>query len=515
MPVRVSLTIPRVTPIVDEIESARAGEVVAPESPRELLAALRRVCDRRATYMPGVRRLQERYEYRGLYDAAFSFMRQPPPGISATERRQWSEDERGSRRQVVDRYFRNNVLLSLVAAGAAAANFLLHPVLARYLSVEEYGEIQAMFALVAVVSVVPAWLAGVATGAVSGADERDVRGIHARMLQAAALRDAALLMTALVGLSLLVAAGPISHVLRFDSVAPLIGFAVISLATIPVLFRGVLLGAYKRYYEHAVTQLVQSGSRVVLATSAVLGGLRSAGVIVAAVVAQGVAYVYAYVYANRKSPVGARSIGFVGWRIESRLSRKLRSVAADAVVAATFIFFTVTDVVMVRFFFDRPISGEYAGVAIVGRIALFAAGLGGGILSASGRPGDPNIYSPAALWRALRTSGLIAGVVIVGFSIYDSELVSLIVGQRYAASAELLPSLGLLMLATILANDLFAYQITRNRGLVVLAALIGVVTTVVLSLYDHSNTAAIVRAYTAGALIAALVSCGALLRRAP
>jgi hypothetical protein len=193
----------------------------------------------------------------------------------------------------------------------------------------------------------------------------------------------------------------------------------------------------------------------------------------------------------------------------------LRSVAADAVVAATFIFFTVTDVVMVRFFFDRPISGEYAGVAIVGRIALFAAGLGGGILSASGRPGDPNIYSPAALWRALRTSGLIAGVVIVGFSIYDSELVSLIVGQRYAASAELLPSLGLLMLATILANDLFAYQITRNRGLVVLAALIGVVTTVVLSLYDHSNTAAIVRAYTAGALIAALVSCGALLRRAP
>ncbi len=160
------------------------------------------------------------------------------------------------------------------------------------------------------------------------------------------------------------------------------------------------------------------------------------------------------------------------------------------VTLSTFCFTGIIniDLVLVKHFFSPEDAGNYAAVAILGRSIFY---LPGAIILAMfpmvSESHTLNKDTHGLLNKALLFTLLLSGVGLVLFFVFPSQLMGLLMGKKFIATAPLLRIFGLAMLPFALLNILINFNLAKHSTKFVYTLVFGCLLEVFL-MYLYHNT---------------------------
>ncbi len=216
--------------------------------------------------------------------------------------------------------------------------------------------------------------------------------------------------------------------------------------------RGVLQG-WTRFPRLAVTYQAEMWSRLLISVLLVGIGLGVNG----AVLAIGLSFVTAWLFARR---VGAQVP--TAEQIAPELRREMLYFAGPVLIAQLGqILINNSDILIVRHFFPAESAGQYAALALIGRIVFFATW---SVVTAMlpiaaqrhrrGEPHRPLLY--ASLGAVLAVSLVIVAATVL----FPTAIVNVLFGSAYLAVAPLLWLYALATMFFALANVIITYRLS-------------------------------------------------------
>jgi O-antigen/teichoic acid export membrane protein len=355
-------------------------------------------------------------------------------------------------------------------------NYGYQMLMARMLLPTEYGVLASLLAMFMILSVIsPAFQLSAAkytaTARTEGG-ETQIRALWEHFLKRA-------LVAGLVGSVLALALLPmLSRLLHIDSIGLLVLLAASFLFALALPVNMGVLQGLQRFAMLSVGMLGTTFIRIALGVSLVALGLGVYGAFLPLLV--GSIVVFGLTLAPlRKLPRGDASPPVAGWAAY---------IGWTSLALGAFVVLANMDMILAKFYLDADAAGEYAAVAVLGRIVLFAPV--GAIFVMFPKTADRSL--PSSTRRALLALSLLytlatAGVVLAAYALFPSAIVSALVGDQYAPiSSSLLPYAGG-MLGLAVAFLLIHYSLSINRTTVAYAVMAAVVVQLALTLAFHSN----------------------------
>lgn len=438
----------------------------------------------------------------------------PPPSVLTVEESpaRPADDGRSSSRLVA-----NNAVLFVGAGAASALNYLFHPVLGRILSVQQFGEVQALNSILVQLLISFAVLQIIVVNVVGNLRRS---GDSAAFVQA--IEKVIMAAGVMIALAVAVSSSLIRHALQLESVTPVLLIApAFGLGAIRSVRTG-LLQAQQRFGSVSAVEITAGGSRLVLAGSLAAFGFGTAGATLGLVASMPLAILTATHLgrqalryrdtAERSAEPKPDDTTEPTEPTEHGVVAQLRPHARFAIRAAWTALlvgmFVNGDNLVAKLVFDPETAGEYAGVSIISRIVFFVtASVAAVLLTSVKTETDPreNLRSYAQSAAILAVP---ATAAVVLFTLAPDLIVRLLVGDAYTEYSEVLPSLALAMLGFALVNLIVSFHLAvRDPGIgpVVTLALASMIAIV---LAEHGTPNELARSVMIGSGVAFTLCLG-------
>lgn len=400
-----------------------------------------------------------------------------------------------SRRSALVRALAAPLLFAVVIQNVG--NLLLHAILGRYLTADQYGALGTVLSLMVLLTVplgalqVAASKSAAAGPAVASVQRRSVRSLAL----AGILATAAVCLLAPLAVSAFHLSSPVDALL----LGPFVGVSIV-LAVV----RGRLLGLDQRRGVRAVavTFIVSTVVRLVISLAA-LSTLGTTGAIVGTLVGESLALGYA-LFALRSTAAAATRpaaanpwlrAGDVGW--------------SGLAIGGLFLFTTI-DLFLARHYLDGGESGGYVAAATIGKtlLALPAAALAAAYprMVAAGT-------GPGRVAELRRTGIVVSGLALVAATVvalFPGLVLSALYGSSFADQSDVVRILAIVAgLSSVVSVATYALLAVGSR--LSLLPWLGAVLEVVAISKWHDSASSIAMA-SAGALVITLLVCvGALM----
>lgn len=394
-----------------------------------------------------------------------------------------------------DAFFRNSAISFSMSMVAGALSYLFHPILARLLTLEDYGEVQVLLSLYSNIVVIISVFSLAVVNIVANSDDHDHGDSVRRTRLVTMLRNMVFMLAMILFAVMVLMSGALASFFRFESIAPILILAFTFPATIPLAFRRAYLRGTQRFFELGVSQVIDNAVRVAFAGLLAYAGFRAGGAMASILVAQAAAFVYAYMR-TREGSRYAKGVG-MGWR-DPTVREELRFSAIILGVTLSAAFFTVGDMLIVKRYFDPATVGLYGGVATVARIAYYVTGPVAAVLVPSVKLRAPKVENTVVLLKALGLILAMSGAVAAVFALFPSFTVRLLVGERFLDHARMLVPLSALMVVTALVIPVLSYHLALRQRFVAFVGVAGVAAIIVMCAVDHGSVEAVVRNFTVG-----------------
>lgn len=391
-----------------------------------------------------------------------------------------------------------SVLMLISTTIVNAGNYLYNLILGRWLGPAAFSDLSLIVTLMLMVTFVTVTLqmtaAKFAAGYEARGDSAEIRGLH-RWLSTWAWGSG-------IVLALLLALGSPLWQRLFSTESPW-PFVILALG-IPVYFvqgidRGVLQGQIS-FVRLAVTYQVEMWARLAFGLLLVAMGFS----VIGATAGITLSFVATWLVSRRVTD----SLGPDGTLSKSE-QRNVMVFAWPVIVAnVSQILINNSDIILVKRFFEPELAGEYAALALIGRIVFFATWSVVvtlfPIVAQRHETGEPHRM---LLWTGL---GLVLGVsaVIVGATIVmPTWIVTVLFGEAYLAIAPLLWLYAIATMLYALANVVINYRLSaENRLGTYIAVVAGVAQVGGVALFHASQRqVVIVQIIIMGTLLAILL----------
>lgn len=397
-----------------------------------------------------------------------------------------------------DKFFRDNAVFFIGSMVIAVLNYLYHPVLSRMMSVEEFGEVQAILSLTYLTGIL---LTAFGTVAVNIAANH---GNHMDDAHRSSLSQMYRLAVFLVGsfaLGILAVSPYLKEQLQFDSVLPFLPLVLILLLGIPYTFYSSYLRGVGRFGDVSISGILMAGGKLTFGFLLVAVGLGVFGAILALALANILAQVYVQIRSRKLGRLSLREkISFSG------MFRGELSYGGLVLVALGYItFLYASDVIAVKYFFDPEAAGIYSGIATVARIIFFVTGSVSAVLLSAIKLDASREDNLAVLKKAFAIVLFLGMGTLLVFVLFSSSVVTILVGGRYAVAAELLPLAGLYIFLVSLVNLWYTYYLALRDRRIILVSAVSVSVTIGLLAFNHGSIPAILTDYALGTATALLL----------
>ena len=385
-------------------------------------------------------------------------------------------------------YFTGSMILGVI-------NYAYHPVMSRLMTVEDFGETQAIISLSLLSGLFLGFYPSLVTNHVANnQDGEELNDFLAGVFT--------LVLPISIGIFLLVIlfSGALQRFFYFSSPYPLFSLGVLYLFSVNASFRSSYLHGRKRFSTVSLASITQAGSRLFFAVVLVLLGWRVFGAITALVLAQicGLAYLY---LRTRKSikikTVSVKHLPIV-W---GKLKPYLPYAGLLLIATMTITFFYSADVLFVKRFFPPAEAGLYSGIASIARVIFFLTAPIGGVLFPSIIMKNGHHENARLLIKSLLVVAVLGGAFWLIIWQASAFVIKTFIGVRYLDQALLLPLLGLLLLSVSLANILVMYYLALRQYFILYACLAGAVLTIILMLIRHQTLEQVIYNFLFGSLI--------------
>lgn len=373
-----------------------------------------------------------------------------------------------------DPFLRQNAIFFAGSMVVAVVNYAYHPMVSRFLSVRDFGEVVTLLSLSAQFGVVIGIFGTVATN-IRVRGERIVAG-RSMLLE---LQSFAVILAGVASCLLLAGTPYLTRVLSFHSTSPFLVLSAILLVSVSYNFASSGLQGARRFGELSIASFIMAIGRLLFGILFVVLGWNTLGAVAGIFIAQLVALFYIL----RIHTDDAGTDVFVRPHFDTLFLAELKY--GLLVFAGTgFITLLYTaDVIAVKYFFDPTIAGMYGGIETIARIIFFATGSIAGVLfpslsqSHTSQENLRNFRKAVILTLVVTCSGLF----VLWF--FPKLVIGLMLGERYLPLANLLPKLALVVSLTSLLNIFMIYFLALRKvqllflgmtGTVLLALSIGV-----------------------------------------
>lgn len=383
-----------------------------------------------------------------------------------------------------DHWMRGTLVLTFLNLTGAALNFLVHPILARFLSVVEYGEYQSILSILMFFSIVSIVYYTMMTKAISTARTIvDLKHIYKHGMRRG------ILLGLIVCLVLSMIIPFLSPLLRLTSVSllPILLFALFW--TLPFNINQAVINGTQQFTAFAVGNFSEQGFRlfwILVFISAF--GWRLPGVAFALGLGTVCAFFVSRVFVRRSLTTSVTDPSV------AELEIKMPELLLISCFALSTQFVINFDMLFVKAVFSPNEAGYYGALLTIGRIVFFL----GYASSITLLPVVARMKSKRngqvfhALLKALSLSILLALPGVLVFSLFSKSAVLLLFGPSYLPIASFVPLFTLIMLLLALINILAQFFLALNRrdGLVILLG--GIFLEIALFLWRHESLEQIV-----------------------
>jgi O-antigen/teichoic acid export membrane protein len=397
-----------------------------------------------------------------------------------------------------DRFFRNNLVFFVGTLIVGALNYAFHPILGRMMSASDYGEVQALLALVVQVGVFQGMFGIVIINIVAnGGNDEDKLAVISE------IRKVALYSAAVLFIALLVSTVFFKNFLQFDSVWPFFGVAAMVPLSVAITVRSSFLRGRQRFADISVNGILQSGGKLLFAVVLVFIGWKAFGAITGILLAQALSLWH--LYDKTKDQLAFEP--FHKTKLTKKISKELVYGIIVLITTSAITFLYSGDVLVVKHFFSPDDAGLYSGVSIVARAIYFLVGPITGVLFASAAISNTRKENTVLLLKSLVIVCAIGGSAAAAFALAPSFVTNLLLGQKYLTYAWLLPKLSLSLFITSVVSLFFMYYLALREYFVVLLALGGVTAIAVLSYFRHADLSSVVSnfIYCGSAILAVFI----------
>lgn len=363
-----------------------------------------------------------------------------------------------------------------------ALGFVLFMILARVLTVEEYGEVVTLTAAVYLLAVVVRSVQAQAAQSVSTVEASE-RGEAYGMLIIRQSLPWTLVGAGLIFGVILLASAWIADYLNLKSPASLVALgAYLAVSFILPVPRGLLLGLGRlRYasFAYVIDPLARIGFGLLLLATP----LRTAGVILGYFLGRVAAYLVAvrpFLRADRAGALDAPPPTRRWWL--------KRAFLFTVVINATLMTLGSIDPFAIKHFFSPTIAGQFSVAFLLGRVIMLSTLAASWVtFSTTVRTNSNDPRSRQSLSRGLLLGGGIAGIITLIYWLAPETVATLLGGQAYEAAGGFVGLVGLeMMLFTLVSIQAYYHIAIRNNKVLLPFALALVIEIVLLAVF-HSD----------------------------
>lgn len=384
-------------------------------------------------------------------------------------------------------FLKHNAIFFFGALAAGALNYAFYPVMARLLSTDNFGEVQALFSLFAQINIFLTVLGLLTVNIVVNNPPGQKRDRLILEIEKLAL---------VIGLILLIASyfagASLERFFHFSSFWPFVALSAAVFVTVPLTFRSAYLRGRRAFTLVAVLNILAAAADLVLSVAFVVLHGKTTGVLLGLVVAQLLTFICAATLARRRGFDGSQTRTLFKLPDVRMIAPELRY--ALLVLASSLIITGMysIDTVVMKHWFDAGTAGLYAGIATIARIIFFFTASVAQVLLPSVRMNRPAEHNRAILMKSFVLLMGIGGSVLLVFCLLPRTVVEVLMGSRFLPYANLLPRLSLVIFLVSILNLFLLYHLALRRYAIAVIAGLGACVTAGCLMLNHQLPQAIV-----------------------
>lgn len=379
---------------------------------------------------------------------------------------------------------RNASVLFVCTTAGNAANYFFQFLMGRYLSIEDYG---AMNALLSVVTSITLPTSAVMIVVAKYASTYSARGEKDGMssLYTGSIKKVSAIAVVITAAFVLLS-GVMRAYLKIDDTTSVLILSIGVLGSFILTVNFGMLQGMQRFYWLGAGMGLSGVARLLLAVVFVLIGARLNGALLATVLP------YLLMFAVTVVPLRAYISGTkTGFRHEQVLSYSVPVLAASCLFA----FLSNADVIMAKHFLPARDAGIYAAVAVLGKTMFylpssFALAVFPMVSVSDALNGD----SFKILDRALLFTAAMCAAVLVLFVAVPERIIGGLFGGRFVAGSGLLKYYGAAMFCLAVVSIIISFNLARGKTAFIYSLAAGCVMLVVIINIFHADISQVVAA---------------------
>ena len=398
------------------------------------------------------------------------------------------------KRLLQDKFLKQTAIFFTGTMIGSFLNYLFHPLLGRIMSLEDFGELEAVISMTLQFGIITGVFSSLVMNIVTNTDDKEKAATMLHQLQTICL----VIMTTIFLLTIIFA-GSMQKTLKFSSPYPFVGLGIILVSGVFFTFRSAWLQGRQNFSAISWTNVISSATRLVFAVLLVLLGFKTLGAVMGLVFSQLVTLWYVW-FKTRDFKSGEKMFKFSGWS-RRLVARGLKYSLLIFMASGCITFLYTFDVIAVKYFFSASDAGVYGGVATIARIIFFVTAAVAGVLFPAIKLKNSFAENSRILLKGLILVGILGGGTLLTFSLFPSMVIKIMIGSKYLPLANLMPILGCLIFLVSVANIFVAFFMALRKFSLVYLSIPPIVLSLVLSFLYHDTIHQIIIDFIAGAIL--------------
>lgn len=397
-----------------------------------------------------------------------------------------------------DDFWRNSLIFFAGSMLVGFINYLYFPFISRLMSVNNFGEIQALFSILIYIGTLFAALSIVIISITTNTKN------NFKQAKIVELEQMALYIALIAGVPWLFGSMLLKDFLQMTSIWPIILIYPIFVLSLLTSTRQSFLQGRQDFLGTSIGQNIIAIAKLLLSIILVIAGFKVMGAITGLITAYLIGLIF---ITNRATKKGLKfkilPLKRPKWYL---LTPQLKLGLPILAVSLSVAIIYSADIIAIKHYFNPTIAGQYAGIATVGRILLFITGSISAVMFASIKIKNSTKQNHKLLIRSMLILCLVGGVALTVFALFPNQVIKLLVGYRYLPQATLLPKLSLALFLVSLLNLVLLYHLALRYTKIAILAVAGAVLMIVLNVAFHDSIGQIVNNILYSTIIMLIIS---------
>ncbi len=376
-----------------------------------------------------------------------------------------------------DAFLTNSLIFFAGSFIVGIGNYLFQFLMARMLTIEDYGELQSLIAVFSIFGIPLAALGAVLIRNTAGFKEEENLG-KVKALFSYFSKTVVIISTGLF-LILLILNKSILGFLNLNSSFPVI---ILGISLIPAFLSFVsksVIQGLEKFKAVSAISIIETSFKIISAFLLVLAGFRVGGAMLAFFISGVISYLISFI-----------PLSFLLKEKEQKIQTKeIFQYFLLALFGISFLNLLFNlDIILVKHFLPSFSAGEYGGLALIGRIIFF---LGGPIAIVMFpivfRNKIKNQNSSAVFKKALLFTLTLEVLPLIAYFLFPDFIIKLLIGEGFLGIKGVLGYFGLAMLSYSLINLFSQYFLSLGEKMFSFFLLGGVLLEIVLISIWHQS----------------------------